>query len=138
VSLEDLWAAIARAQDERGARCLRAGGCDGTCCDLARVGFAPSVTPAERARIEAFLRERGLPVPPWKGTTCRFLDAGRRCSIYPVRPTGCRVFLCGAGDYRPLIVDAVGRLYLDWMARHVDEVRAAQYLPDVTFSPESH
>ncbi len=128
-SLDDLWRAIEREQEACGAWCARPGGCDASCCDFARLGSAPIVSARERERIEAYLRAAGRAVPPQEGTRCRFLTAGGRCSIYPVRPTGCRIFLCADGALAPLAIEPVQKLLLAYLAAHPDEVRSAEPLP---------
>jgi Fe-S-cluster containining protein len=73
------------------------------------VAFLAQQAPEERARIE--LQRRNLTWPgteehPIPVTYCRFRDLEKNCcSIYPVRPTICRLF--GQTEWLPCPIDAV-------------------------------
>jgi len=64
------------------------------CCRPAISGREPYLTAAEWQLIEAEIARQGrrLPVVPEDGT-CAFLSSDR-CTIYAVRPMGCRSFFC--------------------------------------------
>jgi len=69
----------------------------GLCCDGSLFRFLP-VEPADSARHQAL----SLPVVTQSGRLamalpCRRLEV-RRCSVYDVRPPGCRGFVCHLGS----------------------------------------
>ena len=73
-------------------------GCPGTaeCCQLSVTKREPWLWPTEwHALLEKLRRERRtLPARRADGG-CPFLDAtGKRCTVYDVRPFGCRTFFC--------------------------------------------
>ena len=66
------------------------------CCQLATTGRPPWLWPTEwRLLLDRLARDaRPLP-PPRSDGACPFLDeGGARCTIYAVRPFGCRTFFC--------------------------------------------
>lgn len=72
--------------------------CAGTaeCCQLAVTKRPPFLWPTEwRLLLDRLKRERrSLPSPRADGA-CPFLDAaGKRCTVYEDRPSGCRTFFC--------------------------------------------
>lgn len=73
-------------------------GC-GECCSR----FLP-LTPADRVRLKAFVRARGVePVPERAAIDlmCPFLSEERECLVYEARPEICRAYRCdlhAAGD----------------------------------------
>lgn len=74
-------------------------GC-GECCSR----FLP-LTPADRARLKAFVRARGVEPVPGRADVdllCPFLSKGRECLVYEARPEICRMYRCdrhAAGDF---------------------------------------
>jgi Fe-S-cluster containining protein len=68
----------------------------GECCRLATTGREPFLLPLERLALERALARQGRPMPGKRADgACALLDeSGRRCSIYPDRPFGCRTFFC--------------------------------------------
>ena len=67
----------------------------GDCCHLATTGREPMLFPLELALILGALEDQGRPLPPPRPDgACAFLDPSRRCSVYAVRPFGCRTFFC--------------------------------------------
>ncbi|MBL8922294.1 MAG: YkgJ family cysteine cluster protein [Myxococcaceae bacterium] len=66
------------------------------CCQLATTGRPPWLWPSEWALITEHLHRARRPLPPRRADGgCPFLDeAGARCTIYEVRPFGCRTFFC--------------------------------------------
>lgn len=62
------------------------------CCQLEKTGRPPWLWPTEWR----LLRERVKALPPPRADgACPFLDAaGQRCTVYEVRPFGCRTFFC--------------------------------------------
>ncbi len=76
------------------ARCSCAA--SGECCRLSTTGLEPYLFPIEVRALEAALHAQARPWPVARGDgACPFLDAsGRRCSVYAVRPFGCRTYFC--------------------------------------------
>jgi len=72
--------------------------CPGTaeCCQLSVTRRQPWLWPAEWALLENHLLKAGrLPLSPRADGGCPLLDAdGKRCTVYEVRPFGCRTFFC--------------------------------------------
>jgi Fe-S-cluster containining protein len=69
------------------------------CCHFARTGREPYLWPNEWALLERGiaargLRSRALAVIREDERACRLLGADGRCTVYPVRPFGCRTFFC--------------------------------------------
>lgn len=66
------------------------------CCQLTKTGRPPWLWPSEWALVlERLSRERRALPPPRADGGCPFLDAsGARCTVYEVRPFGCRTFFC--------------------------------------------
>lgn len=66
------------------------------CCQLAKTGRPPWLWPSEWALITEHLQRARRPLPAARSDGgCPFLDeAGARCTIYEVRPFGCRTFFC--------------------------------------------
>lgn len=66
------------------------------CCQLTQVKRQPWLWTTEWQLLErAVLARRGRLPPPRPDGGCPFLDAeGRRCTVYDVRPLGCRTFFC--------------------------------------------
>lgn len=79
-------------------RALSAVSCPGSgeCCQLARTGLEPNLFAIEVALLEDALRAQARPWPAERADGgCPFLDSsGRRCSVYPSRPFGCRTYFC--------------------------------------------
>jgi hypothetical protein len=71
--------------------------CSAECCRfLAR---EPYVTEAEWALVAAELARQGRRMPaPRDDERCPLLSADDRCTVYAVRPLGCRTFFCERGD----------------------------------------
>ncbi len=65
------------------------------CCRFSLTGREPSLTEAEWDLVETEVRRQGrkLPQTPDDGT-CPFLTSAGRCSVYAVRPLGCRTYFC--------------------------------------------
>jgi Fe-S-cluster containining protein len=82
--------------------------CPGTteCCRFGVTGRQPYLTSIEATLVRRALAERGFgerKLPRWKPLPlvqrrderpCPLLDASGRCSVYRVRPFGCRTFYC--------------------------------------------
>lgn len=68
----------------------------GECCQLATTRRLPYLWLPEWLLILERLRAEGRALPPARDDGgCPFLDeAGRRCTVYPDRPFGCRTFFC--------------------------------------------
>lgn len=66
------------------------------CCQLAKTGRPPWLWASEWALITEHLQRTRRPLPPARPDGgCPFLDeAGARCTVYEVRPFGCRTFFC--------------------------------------------
>ncbi len=66
------------------------------CCQLSRTGREPYLWAIEWLLLSRRIGERGGRIPEARRDGgCRFLDsAGRRCTVYDVRPFGCRTFGC--------------------------------------------
>lgn len=66
------------------------------CCQLSRTGRPPWLWPSEWALIEQQLHRDRRALPPERADGgCPFLDPGGTCcTIYAVRPFGCRTFFC--------------------------------------------
>ena len=63
------------------------------CCQLKKTGRPPWLWPSEWALL--LERVRGVLPPARADGGCSFLDAdGKRCTVYPDRPFGCRTFFC--------------------------------------------
>lgn len=80
---------------------VRGWSCEGTadCCRFGVTGREPYLTEAEWALIRAEVARQGRRVPsPRADQVCPFLTDGARCSIYQVRPLGCRTFHCHRGE----------------------------------------
>jgi Fe-S-cluster containining protein len=71
----------------------------GDCCQLAVTRREPYLFAIELRRLELALDKAGREMPaPRPDGGCPLLDAtGRRCSVYPDRPFGCRTFFCDRG-----------------------------------------
>ncbi len=66
------------------------------CCQFAQTGREPYLWHVEWQALARRVAELGgrLP-PPRPDGGCRFLDGeGRRCTVYDVRPFGCRTYGC--------------------------------------------
>lgn len=72
------------------------------CCRFATLGREPWLTEVEWRVIETALRNRGrrMPAVPQNGD-CPFLDGRARCTIYDVRPLGCRTWFCDESSSGP-------------------------------------
>jgi uncharacterized protein len=81
------------------------------CCRFGVTGREPYVTALELLAIERALTHRGGGLPsarkralPLHGAsaederTCPLLDRAGRCSVYEVRPFGCRTFYCARAE----------------------------------------
>jgi uncharacterized protein len=81
------------------------------CCRFGVTGREPYVTSLELLAIERALarsggglpsaRKRALPLhgaSPEHERTCPLLDRAGRCSVYAVRPFGCRTFYCARAE----------------------------------------
>lgn len=74
------------------------------CCRFAVTGREPWLTEVEWRILEAEIKRQGRRTPaiPDDGT-CPFLSGEGRCTVYAVRPLGCRTFFCdrasGPGSY---------------------------------------
>lgn len=78
-------------------RLLDGWSCEGTaeCCDFALTGREPYATEAEFALIAEEIRRQGRRLPAARDDgRCPFLDDAKRCTVYAVRPLGCRTFYC--------------------------------------------
>lgn len=65
------------------------------CCRFALTGREPWLTEAEWRVIREELQRAKRSLPPLREDgACPFLDAASRCTIYEVRPLGCRTFFC--------------------------------------------
>jgi Fe-S-cluster containining protein len=66
------------------------------CCQLKTTQRPPWLWPTEWALLLEFLRRKQRPLPPAREDGgCPFLDeAGARCTVYEVRPFGCRTYFC--------------------------------------------
>jgi len=72
----------------------------GDCCQLAVTGRQPNLLPVERLRLRLAVEKAGRTWPTARADgACAFVDSsGRRCSVYPDRPFGCRTFFCSRGE----------------------------------------
>jgi Fe-S-cluster containining protein len=62
-------------------------------------GREPYLTEAEWSLVQAEVARQGRRVPaPRADLVCPFLTDEARCSIYAVRPLGCRTFYCHRGE----------------------------------------
>jgi Fe-S-cluster containining protein len=81
------------------------------CCRFGLTGREPYVTSIELLAIERALARRGGGLPstrkralplhgatPEDERTCPLLDRAGRCSVYEVRPFGCRTFYCARAE----------------------------------------
>lgn len=89
--------ATARTLEKAGAL-YAAFSCPATaeCCQLAVTKREPWLWPTEWSLIEEHLEAEGRALPPPRPDgACPFLDAaGKRCTVYEARPSGCRTFFC--------------------------------------------
>jgi uncharacterized protein len=74
--------------------------CESTtdCCRFAVTGREPQLWPNEWRVLERAIAARGVPIRKLRvvedsEATCPLLDRGR-CTVYAVRPFGCRTFFC--------------------------------------------
>jgi Fe-S-cluster containining protein len=76
------------------------------CCRFGITGRQPYVTGIEALAVRSALAQRGGPMSENKRAlpilmsrelerVCPLLDSKQRCSVYEVRPLGCRTFFCG-------------------------------------------
>jgi uncharacterized protein len=81
------------------------------CCRFGLTGREPYVTSLELRAIEGELARRGGGLPsarrralplhdaaPEDERTCPLLDRAGRCSVYAVRPFGCRTYYCARAE----------------------------------------
>ena len=103
------------------------------CCRFGITGKQPYVTGIEALAIRSMLARRGgllsdnkraLPIlmSAERERVCPLLDRNQRCSVYEVRPLGCRTFFCdraqrGVGPSRPQLHDVMCELH-ELAARH--------------------
>ncbi len=80
--------------------------CDNStdCCRFAVTGREPWLTEAEFALLSAEVARQGRKLPAVRADeVCPMLSAEGRCTVYEVRPLGCRTFFCdrakGYGSY---------------------------------------
>jgi uncharacterized protein len=69
--------------------------CSTDCCHFEQ--REPSVTRAEWELIAKEIKRQGRKLPSLKGDECPFL-VDKRCSVYAVRPLGCRTYFCRDGS----------------------------------------
>lgn len=97
-------AALYRQADEAYARFSCPASAE--CCQLTRRGRQPWLWRVEWVALEEALRRQGRALPPPRPDgACPLLDAeGRRCTVYPDRPFGCRTYFCerASGGRHPL------------------------------------
>ncbi|HDS85523.1 MAG TPA: hypothetical protein ENN97_10060 [Phycisphaerales bacterium] len=86
-------AALYRRLDEAVAACDQAAPCRacGNCCDFEAFGHRLYITTPE---LLYFAHHVGRPLKPMTDGVCPYRIDGR-CSIYPRRFVGCRIFQCG-------------------------------------------
>lgn len=103
------------------------------CCRFGITGRQPYVTGIEAFAIRRALAQRGGPLSDQKRAlpiamseererVCPLLDRAQRCSVYAVRPLGCRTYFCeradkGAGPSRATLRDIMRELQ-ELAARH--------------------
>jgi Fe-S-cluster containining protein len=79
------------------------------CCRFGITGRQPYVTSIEILAVRSALAKRGGPLsdhkralpllmPADRERVCPLLDRKQRCSVYEVRPFGCRTFFCERAD----------------------------------------
>jgi Fe-S-cluster containining protein len=80
--------------------------CDSStdCCRFAVTGREPWLTEAEFVLLAAEVARQGRKLPAVRDDeVCPMLSAEGRCTVYEVRPLGCRTFFCdraqGYGSY---------------------------------------
>jgi Fe-S-cluster containining protein len=66
------------------------------CCQFVQTGREPFVTQAELGLILRELRNQGRALPKARPNgACPLLSKdGKRCTVYPARPLGCRTYFC--------------------------------------------
>lgn len=75
------------------------------CCRFGITGRQPYVTSIETLAVRSALAQRGGPLsnnrralpillPAERERVCPLLDRKQRCSVYEVRPLGCRTYFC--------------------------------------------
>ena len=92
--LSDLWLMLDRELPRFGGRCRACG----ECCDFPRQGHVLFAAKPELDACLAWARENFRATPEGISRSlaegrCPFWQ-GRRCAVHPVRPLGCRLFLC--------------------------------------------
>jgi len=103
------------------------------CCRFGITGRQPYVTSIEALAVRSALARRGGPLSDRKRAlpiamsaererVCPLLDRNQRCSVYEVRPLGCRTFFCdrahkGDGPSRAQLRDVMRELQ-ELAARH--------------------
>ena len=103
------------------------------CCRFGITGRQPYVTSIETLAVRNALARRGgqlsdnrraLPIlmSAERERVCPLLDRNQRCSVYEVRPLGCRTYFCeradkGAGPSRPQLREITRELQ-ELAARH--------------------
>jgi uncharacterized protein len=122
------------------------------CCRFGITGRQPYVTSVEMLAIRTALAQRGGPLSHSRRAlpmlmnaererVCPLLDRTGRCSVYALRPLGCRTFYCdraarGAGPSRSQLRELMRELQ-DLAARHQlggDEGRPLLRLLDAGWS----
>jgi Fe-S-cluster containining protein len=71
------------------------------CCHFARTGREPLVWPNEWALLDRAISARGVArkaLPVLDERRCPLLGPDQRCTVYEVRPFGCRTFFCDRGE----------------------------------------
>ena len=107
--LLDLWKELEVYQTQR-ADCCPEPDCPGLCCNFEIAAMMPMVSWLEWQVIKGFLSEQNWELPELKGFECPFLQ-NKRCMVYVVRPTGCRVYFCH------MIQEADYQEYLPWIEK---------------------
>ena len=87
-AVDDLYAQVQRETEVRRPRCE----VSGRCCRFEEYGHRLYVTALELAVFAAGLAQRGIKGRDNPGG-CPF-QAGRLCTVHPLRPLGCRMFFC--------------------------------------------
>lgn len=103
------------------------------CCRFGITGRQPYVTSIETLAVRSALARRGGPLSDNRRAlpilmsaererVCPLLDRKQRCSVYEVRPLGCRTYFCeradkGAGPSRPQLREITRELQ-ELAARH--------------------